>query len=91
LRVFAGPRPADALQRFTARIGRQPRVRPAWVFGPWFQPGGPLDQQVAQLTKLRSADAPVSVAQTYLHYLPCGGARTSEPQRTAALHDLGVA
>jgi alpha-glucosidase (family GH31 glycosyl hydrolase) len=91
LRVFAGPRPADALRRFTARLGRQPRVRAAWVFGPWFQPGGSPEQQSAQVSKLRAADAPVSVAQTYLHYLPCGGARDAEPQRTAALHDLGVA
>jgi alpha-glucosidase (family GH31 glycosyl hydrolase) len=90
-RVFAGPTPADALRRFTARVGRQPAVKAPWVFGPWFQPGGSVDAQLAQLQKLRDADAPVSVAQTYLHYLPCGGARTGEPARTQAMHDLGVA
>jgi alpha-glucosidase (family GH31 glycosyl hydrolase) len=91
LRVFAGPRPAGALRRFTARVGRQPLARAPWVFGPWYQPGGSVDQQQAQVMNLRTADAPVSVAQTYLHYLPCGDSHASEPQRTAALHDLGVA
>ena len=91
VRVFAGPRPADALRRFTARIGRQPRAAAPWVFGPWFQPGGDVDAQVAEIEKLRAADAPVSVAQTYLHYLPCGDSRSGEAARTQALHGLGVA
>lgn len=91
LRVFAGPKPADALRRFTARVGRQPPVRAPWVFGPWYQPGGNVESQVALVQKLRDADAPLSVAQTYLHYLPCGDSRANEPARTAALHDLGVA
>ena len=39
LRVFAGPRPADALRRFTAATGRQPAPPADWVFGPWFQTG----------------------------------------------------
>jgi alpha-glucosidase (family GH31 glycosyl hydrolase) len=91
LRVFAGPTPADVLRRFTARVGRQPRAAAPWVFGPWYQPGGSVAAQVAQLEALRAADAPVSVAQTYFHYLPCGGSRAAEPQRTAAMHALGVA
>ena len=91
LRVFAGPRPADALRRFTKRVGRQPRVTAPWVFGPWYQPGGNVATQLAQLENLRAADAPLSVAQTYLHYLPCGDSRAAEPGRTQAMHDLGVA
>ena len=91
LRVFAGPTPAEALRRYTARVGRQPRAAAPWIFGPWFQPGGGVDQQRAQLEKLRAADAPMSVAQTYLHYLPCGNARNAEAARTQAMHDLGLA
>ena len=91
--VFAGPTPADALARFTAFTGRQPEVvdEAPWVLGPWYQPGGSVEGQVAQLKALHDADAPVSVAQTYLHYLPCGGSRASEPAKTAALHAQGVA
>ena len=36
-RVFGGPAPADALRRFTSRVGRQPRPLAPWVFGPWYQ------------------------------------------------------
>jgi alpha-glucosidase (family GH31 glycosyl hydrolase) len=84
LRIYAGPRPADALRRFTAATGRQPEVTAPWLFGPWFQ-GGP-----EEIKTLQKADAPVSVAQTYNHYLPCGG-HAAEPERTKALHSLGVA
>jgi alpha-glucosidase (family GH31 glycosyl hydrolase) len=94
LRVFAGPRPADVLARFTARVGRQPEPDAPWVLGPWWQPGGPIESNLAQLATLRAADAPVSVAQTYTHYLPCGdhqGSREAQRQRTAALHAAGVA
>src|SRR5262245_61901342 len=93
-RVFAGPQPVDVLRRFTARTGRQPKPAAPWVLGPWFQPGGDLATQVAQVEKLRTADAPVSVAQTYRHYLPCGDQRGDpggEQARTAALHARGVA
>jgi alpha-glucosidase (family GH31 glycosyl hydrolase) len=93
-RVFAGPTPAGALRRFTEITGRQPAPAAPWVFGPWFQPGGSLDDTLAQIEKLRAADAPVSVAQTYRHYLPCGdhvGRREAERERTAALHAAGVA
>jgi alpha-glucosidase (family GH31 glycosyl hydrolase) len=82
-RVFAGPRPADVLRRFTAAVGRQPSPAAPWVFGPWYQ--GPA------LQAFRDADVPVSVSQTYLHYLPCGDDRSNEPARTAAAHALGYA
>ncbi len=90
--VFAGPEPADVLTRFSRHVGRQPSTADApWVLGPWYQPGGPVEEQAAQIAALRAADAPVSVAQTYFHYLPCGGNRTNEPARTSLLHALGVA
>ncbi len=82
-RVFAGPHPADVLRRFTAAVGRQPPPAAPWVFGPWYQ--GPA------LQAFRDADVPVSVSQTYLHYLPCGDDRTNEPARTADAHALGYA
>jgi alpha-glucosidase (family GH31 glycosyl hydrolase) len=81
--VFAGPRPADVLRRFTAAVGRQPPPAAPWVFGPWYQ--GPA------LQAFRDADVPVSVSQTYLHYLPCGDDRANEPARTDAAHALGYA
>jgi sulfoquinovosidase len=87
LRFFAGPRPAAALRRFTHETGRQPPAT-RWVYGPWFQPG----DDAADLELLRKADAPVSVIQTYTHYLPCGDQETrAERARTAAAHDAGVA
>jgi alpha-glucosidase (family GH31 glycosyl hydrolase) len=82
-RVFAGPHPADVLRRFTAAVGRQPAPAARWVFGPWYQ--GPA------LQAFRDADVPVSVSQTYLHYLPCGDDASNEPARTAAAHALGYA
>src|SRR5262245_12451879 len=51
-RVFAGPRPADVLRRYTAAVGRQPPPAAPWVFGPWYQ--GPA------LQEFRDADIPVS-------------------------------
>ena len=92
--VFAGPRPVDALARFTESSGRQPGAAAAWVFGPWFQPGGGIEEEVAQVEGLRRADAPLSVSQTYTHYLPCGshlGRTETERERTRRMHDLGVA
>jgi alpha-glucosidase (family GH31 glycosyl hydrolase) len=93
-RVFAGPTPAATIARFTAVIGRQPEPAAPWVLGPWFQPGGSLEARAAQVQKLRDADAPLSVVQTYTHYLPCGShanRRESERASTAAMHALGVA
>ena len=91
LRFFAGPKPADALARFTRATGRQPRPAAPWALGTWFQAD---DDEGAELAALRKADAPVSVLQTYLHYLPCGdqvGNEAEQPERTAAAHRAGVA
>jgi len=88
LRFFAGPKPADALRRFSAAVGRQPRAGAPWVYGPWFQPG----DLEADMATLRKADAPVSVMQTYTHYLPCGDQQPDrERERTRAAHRGGVA
>jgi alpha-glucosidase (family GH31 glycosyl hydrolase) len=90
LRVLAGPRPAGALQRLTARIGRQPRAAPH-VFGPWYQP---RDDEEAILARLQRTDVPLSVAQTYTHYLPCEdqrGREQAERERVARFHREGLA
>ena len=88
LTFFAGPKPADALARFSKAVGRQPRAKAPWVYGPWFQPGNDAND----LATLREADAPVSVFQTYVHYLPCGDQETEREQaRTQAAHQGGVA
>ena len=88
MRFFAGPEPAMALKRFTKAVGRQPRAKAPWQYGPWFQPGSDAED----LATLRDADAPVSVFQTYTHYLPCGEQETATEQaRTQAAHDGGVA
>ena len=94
VRVFAGPRPADVLRRFTAQTGRQPEPDAPWLFGPWIQLGGSRDERFAEMAKLRAADAPVSVIQTYTHYLPCGdheGREEDERAFVAALHAAGAA
>jgi alpha-glucosidase (family GH31 glycosyl hydrolase) len=91
MRVFAGPTPAEALRRFTARTGRQPAPAAPWFFGPWFQPKG---DDSTNIDALRKADAPASVMQTYTHYLPCGdqqGREEAERARTAAGHAAGLA
>jgi alpha-glucosidase len=82
LQLFGGPRPADALRRMTARIGRQPAPPGAFVFGPWYQPRG--DERVPY----------ASVAQTYTHYLPCESQRgrgDAERERVARFHQAGLA
>jgi alpha-glucosidase (family GH31 glycosyl hydrolase) len=92
LRVFAGPRPADVLRRLTGRIGLQAPVPAPFVFGPWYQPSGP--DEAAVLTKLRDRDVPISVAQTYTHYLPCAaqvGRGEAERARVGRFHDAGLA
>jgi alpha-glucosidase (family GH31 glycosyl hydrolase) len=98
LRVFAGPRPAQVLRRFTAATGRQPAPAQPWQFGPWFQTGQPntvpLQDEAAYLAKLRKADAPVSAAETQLRYLPCGldrGNEDYEAARVKFFHDHGLA
>ncbi len=62
LRIFGGPRPADALRRFTAATGRQPAADAPWVYGPWVQSGQPNvvppADELAIIKALRDADAP---------------------------------
>jgi alpha-glucosidase (family GH31 glycosyl hydrolase) len=98
LRVFAGPTPALALKRFTRATGRQPAPAAPWAFGPWLQTGQPnappLEEQYADLARLRAADAPVSAAETQLRYLPCGldrGLEAYEAERVAHYHRNGLA
>ena len=82
------------LRRFTAATGRQPPHAAPWQFGPWIQPQGGTEQQLELLDELHAADVPLSVAQTYLHYFPCGdqqGNREAERARTAGVHDRGLA
>lgn len=91
LRVFAGPRPADALRRMSARLGRQPRAAAPFFFGPWYQASG---SSVPATEAMQAADAPVSLVQTYAHWLPCGlgsSSRQSDRDQVAALHARGVA
>ena len=75
-----GPRARRRAARVTTDplVGRQPP--PAkWFFGPWYQPTG--DDRVPRLrsapggarpSRRAGYDVPVTVAQTYTHYLPCG-------------------
>jgi len=98
MRVFAGPEPADALRRFSAAVGRQPAPAAPWSFGPWFQTGQPntipLEEEEAIIETLRSADAPVSAAETQMHFLPCGahvGREDYIAQRTRQFHRAGLA
>jgi alpha-glucosidase (family GH31 glycosyl hydrolase) len=90
LSVFAGPRPGDVVRRYSDYAGRQPRPAP-WIFGPWFQPT--LEQEPLELARrFRADNVPVTVAQTYTHYLPCGihrGNEQVERDRVAAYHRLG--
>jgi alpha-glucosidase (family GH31 glycosyl hydrolase) len=98
LRVFAGPRPADALRRFTAATGRQPAPPAPWAYGPWIQTGQPnvvpLEEEARIVRTLRAADAPVSAAETQMHFLPCGAQRSREAYelaRTRQFHAAGLA
>ena len=98
LRFFAGPTPAKALRRFTAATGRQPKPRAPWIFGPWFQTGQPnqipLENEREWTGILRDADAPVSAAETQMHYLPCGAHRGAEDylaERNEFFHSRGLA
>ena len=98
LRVFAGPTPARALGRFTAAVGRQPAPQAPWTFGPWFQTGQPnvvpVEEERAITRAQRRAGAPVSVAETQMHYLPCGahkGREAGERERTDSFHRDGLA
>ena len=76
LHVFAGPRPADVVRRYTADVGRQPvpaaagLLRPM-VCSPTATPGP------ERSARWRRAGALGSLVQTYTHYLPCGDHRAS--------------
>ncbi len=88
--AFAGPTPAAALRRYSTYAGRQPKPAP-WVFGPWYQPT--RETQPYELAdRFRAEDVPVTVAQTYTHYLPCGahvGKEQAEADRVRGYHDRG--
>ncbi len=87
--VFAGPTPAAALRRFTARVGRQPPAAAPFYFGPWWQPRG---DEAANLKLLKEHKAAGSLVQTYTHYLPCGDQVTArERARTERFHAAGLA
>ncbi len=89
--MFAGPRPAGVLRRLTERIGRQPPPPAPFVFGPWYQP---RDEEERILARLQRADVPLSVAQTYTHYLPCedqAGREAAERGRVRRFHRAGLA
>ena len=83
--VFAGPKPAQVVRRYSSYAGRQPKPRP-WFFGPWVQFDEPWPE------RFRTQDVPTTVAQTYTHYLPCGEhreRRAKERAMTARHHSLG--
>ena len=89
IRVVAGPRPADAVRRFTGLVGRQPPMEAPFFLGPWWQPKG---DEAANVATLKAAGAAGSVVQTYTHYLPCGDqVEQSERSRTERLHAAGLA
>lgn len=89
--VFPGPTPAKALQQFTEYNGRQPE--PAeWFFGPWYQPLGDAEFRRGLIPGWRDMDVPVTVAQTYAHYLPCAsqfGRRDALQQEVKLYHQYG--
>jgi alpha-glucosidase (family GH31 glycosyl hydrolase) len=98
VRVFGGSRPADALRRFTRATGRQPAPPAPWTYGPWFQTGQPnvvpLEEEARIVRTMREADAPVSAAETQMHFLPCGahrGREEYERERTRRFHAAGLA
>ncbi|MEA2125829.1 MAG: hypothetical protein QOI80_2611 [Solirubrobacteraceae bacterium] len=93
LRVFAGRTPAAALRRFTAATGRQPRASAPYAYGPWFQTGQgnviPPEEEQAITRTQRDAGVSVSVAETQMHYLPCGaqaGREDAERARADFFH-----
>jgi sulfoquinovosidase len=91
-RVYAGPRPARALGRFTADVGRQPPPAAAFYFGPWWQPSGDVAENLQQLRRA-GGGALGSLVQTYTHYLPCGaqqGQAAAERRTTQMYHRAGL-
>lgn len=97
LRFFAGTTPAGALAGYSAHYGRQPAPGAPYFFGPWFQTGQPdqppLAEERGYIELLQNADAPVSVAETHMHYLPCDawvGRRDGERARVAMFNGKGL-
>jgi alpha-glucosidase (family GH31 glycosyl hydrolase) len=85
LTFYPGPDPAGVLRRYSAAVGRQPAPS-GWLFGAW----GQFDDATGR--RLRERDVPVTVNQTYTHYLPCGvhvGRDEAERKRVAAARALG--
>lgn len=92
-RVYAGPRPAQALGRFTADVGRQPAPAAPFYFGPWWQPTGDALANIRQLRRA-GGGALGSLVQTYTHYLPCGAQQrqaAAERRTTQMFHSEGLA
>ncbi|WP_062530481.1 alpha-xylosidase [Demequina rhizosphaerae] len=62
--VFAGPTPAEAVERYTALLGRPPRV-PDWSFGLWLSTSFTTDYDEETVTSfvdgMRERDIPLSV------------------------------
>lgn len=90
--VFAGPTPADTVERFSSYVGRQPE--PAkWFFGPWFQAAGSTEERRQLTENWRTEwDVPVTVRETSTHYTPCAaqaGQRAFLRDRTDHAHRLG--
>lgn len=93
---FGGPKPAGVLRRMTARIGRQPKPKAPWIYGPWFQTGhqNTAPDELDYIRTLREADAPISAVETHMRYMPCGsdlGQEAAEKERVADLHAGGLA
>ena len=98
LRIFRGPTPAGALKRFTKATGRQPPASARHAYGPWFQTGQPNVVPPAEEREItetqRDAGVSVSVAETQMHYLPCGahvGREEAERARADFFHTQGLA
>jgi len=93
LRVFAGPRPADALRRMSGATGRQPPAAPE-ALGPWYHSEPGFGDERAILAGLQGADVPLSVGQIFTQYLPCANhlaRRDRQRARVRLLHDAGLA
>ena len=92
LRVFAGPQPADALRRFTARIGRQPRVDGA-VGVRALVPARRQRRRAGRPAREPARRRRARVGGADLSPLPAVRRlrAPASPARTEPMHDLGVA
>ena len=71
-----------SLRRFTARVGRQPPAPPPTGSGPGTSPAAATS--AAELERFLRGNVPLTLAQTYTHYLPCGD-HAGQPRPTSAL------